>query len=160
MAAAVLGVVVLVAGCSSEGTVVMVQPLEDVSVGGLRVEVSVDGNGGVCSLPAGGALICLGSSSDLGTGIRGMRLDPEPGAPLLMRMLVDPETTVDGLPRSAVRVSVDGRRDLVLATSTASTMCVTYATQAGVSGSATVQLSSAGDATMFTAGASEPGCAS
>lgn len=51
-----------------------------------------------------------------------MRLDREQGAPLLMRLLVDHQTDVKGLPETSVRVSVDGNRDLVRATSVASTV--------------------------------------
>jgi hypothetical protein len=92
-------------------------------------------------------------------GIQAARLDPEHGAPLLMRLVVNPKTKLSGLPLQSVRVNVDRNRDLVLAPSTASAVCFTYSLPNGTSGTATVQKSTIDEGTGVTASAAEPtGC--
>jgi hypothetical protein len=87
------------------------------------------------------------------------RFDPEHGAPLLMRLVVNSKTKLSGLPQQTVRVNVDRHRDLALAPSTASTACIAYSLPNGKSGTVIVQKTITDEVTGATAFAAAPtGC--
>ena len=158
--AATLAFLIVGVGCTDEPDRTMT-PLADVVAGGVSVHVALDDAGNPCSSVGEGLPVCLAIGAEAGVGILDAHLDQEPGAPLLMRVLVDPDTQFVGLPEGSTRVPIDERRVLLLAATTLSIVCFTYTKPDGTPGTVEIHQTQVDTGSGVTTGAqAETGCAS
>lgn len=156
--ASVLAILAFSTGCTADPAAPKLTTVADVVVGGISVHVALDDAGRVCSAVGDGSPVCQGTSGPLDVGIQEAQLSREAGAPFLMRVVVDPVTTLTGLPEQSIRVHIDAERDLVLAP-TAGDVCFTYLRPDGVAGTATLHQPEIDDGSGdITAAAPAIGC--
>lgn len=160
-AGSVLAILAFSSGCTADPAAPKLTTLADVMVGGVSVHVALDDTGNVCSSVGDGLTLCVGALESSDVGVQDARLDPEPKAPLLMRVLVDPDTELVGLPVESVRVPIDAQRVLVLAVTTSSTVCFEYTKPDGTPSTVEVHATQVDTGAGVTTGAdTETGCGS
>ena len=153
-----LALLALATSCTADPPEPAMTPVADVEVGDVSVHIALDAAGRVCSSVGDGSPVCQGTSGPLDVGIQEAQLSREAGAPLLMRVVVDPATTLTGLPEQSIRVNIDAERDLVLAPA-AGDVCITYLRPDGVAGTASLHQPEIDDGSGdITAAAPASGC--
>jgi hypothetical protein len=107
------GVLVLGA-CSSDDGPAVLQEL-DATVGGVPVHVTYDDAARVCSAAANDSPVCQSVDRSPAVGIQRAQLDATSHGKYVLRMLVSPGVTFDGLPTEVMRMGVAMNSELVLA---------------------------------------------
>jgi hypothetical protein len=147
----IVGVLVLGA-CSSSGSPEVLQELSTF-LGDAPVHVTYDNASRVCSTVRNGTPVCQTIDLQQGTGIQQARLDQDKSGVYVLRLLLQSEATLDGMPSEVMRMSVGLDTDLVVALYDSAPACFHQTDPDGQTRIVTVEASQVDNGSGVTAAA-------
>ena len=145
----------LLSACGSDGSPQVLQT-SVTRLGDFDVTVTLDTALGVCTKFASGSPLCLSAQTTPGPGIQTAMLDPVPGGPYVLRLLVEHGARFDDLPAEQTRQPVAMNTELVMALYETAPACFHMTTADGEPHTVSVTATAVDTGSGITA--AEPAC--